>query len=57
VGGDFPVFRKELQGRFEKVHVVRPEAIREHSYECFLVALGYKQGPVVAARGREKKAE
>ena len=53
VGGDFPVFRKELQGRFEKVHIVRPEATREHSYECFLVALGYKQGPVVPARGRE----
>jgi len=57
VGGDFPIFRKELQGRFEKVHIVRPEATREHSYECFLVALGYKQGAVVPARGREQKAE
>jgi 23S rRNA (uridine2552-2'-O)-methyltransferase len=57
VGGDFPVFRKELQGRFEKVHIVRPEATREHSYECFLVALGYRQGPVVPARGREQRAE
>jgi len=53
VGGDFPAFRKELQGRFEKVHIVRPEATREHSYECFLVGLGYRQGPVVPAAGRE----
>jgi 23S rRNA (uridine2552-2'-O)-methyltransferase len=57
VGGDFPAFRKELQGRFDKVHIVRPEATREHSYECFLVGLGYKAGPVVPARGREKRAE
>lgn len=53
VGGDFPAFRKELQERFEKVHIVRPEATREHSYECFLVGLGYRQGPVVPAAGRE----
>jgi 23S rRNA (uridine2552-2'-O)-methyltransferase len=53
VGGDFPAFRKELQLRFDKVHIVRPEATREHSYECFLVALGYRHGQVVAARGRE----
>jgi 23S rRNA (uridine2552-2'-O)-methyltransferase len=56
VGGDFPAFRKELRVRFDKVHIVRPEATREHSYECFLVALGFKQGPVVAARGREAPA-
>jgi 23S rRNA (uridine2552-2'-O)-methyltransferase len=55
VGGDFPVFRKELQGLFEKVHIIRPEATREHSYECFLVALGYRHGPVVPAAGRQKK--
>lgn len=57
VGGDFPVFRKELQVRFEKVQIVRPEATREHSYECFLVGLGYKYGEQVPAKGREKKAE
>jgi len=57
VGGDFPVFRKELQGLFEKVHIVRPEATREHSYECFLVALGYRHGVVVPAAGRQKQAE
>jgi 23S rRNA (uridine2552-2'-O)-methyltransferase len=53
VGGDFPAFKKELQLRFDKVHIVRPQATREHSYECFLVGLGYKQGPVVRAAGRE----
>jgi 23S rRNA (uridine2552-2'-O)-methyltransferase len=52
VGGDFPAFKKELQLRFDKVHIVRPQATREHSYECFLVGLGYKQGPVVRAAGR-----
>jgi 23S rRNA (uridine2552-2'-O)-methyltransferase len=52
VGGDFPIFKKELQARFDKVHIVRPEATREHSYECFLVGLGYQQGPVVRPAGR-----
>jgi len=52
VGGDFPIFKKELQARFDKVHIVRPEATREHSYECFLVGLGYKRGPVVRVAGR-----
>ena len=42
VGGDFPIFRKELQQRFAKVHIVRPAATREHSYECFLVGVGYE---------------
>jgi 23S rRNA (uridine2552-2'-O)-methyltransferase len=52
VGGDFPIFKKELQARFDKVHIVRPQATREHSYECFLIGLGFKQGPVVRAAGR-----
>jgi 23S rRNA (uridine2552-2'-O)-methyltransferase len=56
VGGDFPAFRKELQLRFDKVHIVRPQATREHSYECFLVGLGYRKGPVVPARGRSAPA-
>ncbi len=52
VGGDFAIFKKELQDRFEKVHIVRPQATRERSYECFLVALGHKHGPAVKAAGR-----
>jgi len=42
MGGDFPAFKKEVAGRFEKVHVVRPKATREHSYECYVVGLGFK---------------
>jgi 23S rRNA (uridine2552-2'-O)-methyltransferase len=42
MGGDFPAFRKEVAGRFAKVHVVRPKATREHSYECYVVGTGFK---------------
>jgi 23S rRNA (uridine2552-2'-O)-methyltransferase len=42
MGGDFPVFKKEVAGRFQKVHVVRPKATREHSYECYVVGTGFK---------------
>lgn len=42
MGGDFPVFKKEVAERFEKVHVVRPKATREHSYECYVVGTGFK---------------
>ena len=33
MGGDFPIFKKEVRARFDKVDVVRPKATREHSYE------------------------
>jgi 23S rRNA (uridine2552-2'-O)-methyltransferase len=42
MGGDFPVFRKEVAARFEKTHIVRPKATREHSYECYVVGVGFK---------------
>lgn len=42
MGGDFPAFKKEVAGRFQKVHVVRPKATREHSYECYVVGTGFK---------------
>ncbi len=42
MGGDFPAFKKEVAGRFEKVHIVRPKATREHSYECYVVGTGFK---------------
>ena len=41
MGGDFPIFKKEVAGRFAKVHVVRPKATREHSYECYVVGTGF----------------
>jgi 23S rRNA (uridine2552-2'-O)-methyltransferase len=42
MGGEFPVFKKEVAARFTKVHVVRPKATREHSYECYVVGTGFK---------------
>jgi 23S rRNA (uridine2552-2'-O)-methyltransferase len=42
MGGDFPQLRKEFQARFNEVHVARPEATRERSYEVYLVGKGFK---------------
>ncbi len=42
MGGDFPAFRLEVQGRFDRVEVVRPRATREHSYEVYLVGTGFR---------------
>jgi len=42
MGGEFPIFRKEVAARFGKVHIVRPKATREHSYECYVVGTGFK---------------
>jgi 23S rRNA U2552 (ribose-2'-O)-methylase RlmE/FtsJ len=42
MGGDFPAFKKEVAARFAKVHVARPKATREHSYECYVVGVGFK---------------
>jgi 23S rRNA (uridine2552-2'-O)-methyltransferase len=42
MGGDFPILRKEVAARFERVDVAKPQATREHSYEVYLVAKGFK---------------
>jgi 23S rRNA (uridine2552-2'-O)-methyltransferase len=42
MGGEFPAFKKEVAAKFAKVHVVRPKATREHSYECYVVGTGFK---------------
>ena len=42
MGGDFPVFQKEMRARFSKVDVVRPEATRERSFEVFVVWRDFK---------------
>jgi 23S rRNA (uridine2552-2'-O)-methyltransferase len=53
MGGDFPVFKKELEAHFEKVHVMRPEATRESSYEVYVVAKGFRDGaPLARPSGR-----
>jgi 23S rRNA (uridine2552-2'-O)-methyltransferase len=42
MGGDFPELRKELQARFQEMHVVRPEATRESSYEVYVLGKGFR---------------
>jgi len=42
MGGEFPGLKKELQGRFDEVRVVRPEATRESSYEVYVLGKGYR---------------
>jgi len=42
MGGDFPIFQKEMRAHFGKVDVVRPEATRERSFEVFVVGTGFK---------------
>ena len=42
MGGDFPIFKKELQARFDEVHVVRPKATRDSSYEVYVVGKGFR---------------
>jgi 23S rRNA (uridine2552-2'-O)-methyltransferase len=37
MGGDFPALKKELQARYGEVHVVRPDATRERSYEIYVI--------------------
>jgi len=43
MGGEFPALKKELQGTFETVHVVRPQATRESSYEVYVVGKGFRR--------------
>jgi 23S rRNA (uridine2552-2'-O)-methyltransferase len=42
MGGDFPGFKKEVAARFEAVAVARPQAIRESSYEVYVVGKGFR---------------
>jgi 23S rRNA (uridine2552-2'-O)-methyltransferase len=50
MGGDFPGLRREFALRFEAVHVVRPEATRERSYEVYIVGKGFKGAGAEPAR-------
>ncbi len=53
MGGEFPALKKELAGSFQGVHVVRPMATRDSSYEVYVVGTGFRQtsdGPVKARR-------
>jgi 23S rRNA (uridine2552-2'-O)-methyltransferase len=42
MGGDFPGLKKELQGRFDEFHIVRPDAVRESSYEVYVLGKGFR---------------
>jgi 23S rRNA (uridine2552-2'-O)-methyltransferase len=52
MGGDFPGLKKELQGRFESVQIVRPQATRESSYEIYVLGKGYRGSRAAPARIR-----
>ena len=41
MGGDFPGFRREVAALFDEVHVARPQATRERSYEVYVVGKGF----------------
>jgi 23S rRNA (uridine2552-2'-O)-methyltransferase len=43
MGGEFPALKKELAARFDELHVVRPQATRESSYEVFVVGKGFRR--------------
>ncbi|HSN93361.1 MAG TPA: RlmE family RNA methyltransferase [Anaeromyxobacteraceae bacterium] len=43
MGGDFPVFRREVAGLFDEMHVARPQATRERSYEVYVVGKGFHE--------------
>ncbi len=43
MGGDFPVFKREVAARFDEVHVARPHATRERSYEVYVVGKGFRR--------------
>ncbi|ACL64515.1 ribosomal RNA methyltransferase RrmJ/FtsJ [Anaeromyxobacter dehalogenans 2CP-1] len=47
MGGDFPALKRELQGRFAAMHVIRPEAVRESSYEVYVLGTGFRGGAAV----------
>jgi 23S rRNA (uridine2552-2'-O)-methyltransferase len=46
MGGDFPALKKELLERFREVHVVRPQATRESSYEVYVLGKDYRGGEI-----------
>ncbi len=42
MGGDFPEFKREVAALFDEVHVARPQATRERSYEVYVVGKGFR---------------
>jgi 23S rRNA (uridine2552-2'-O)-methyltransferase len=50
MGGDFAGLKKDLQERFESVHVVRPQATRDSSYEVYVLGKGFRGRSRAAVR-------
>ncbi len=42
MGGDFPAFKREVAALFDEVHVARPQATRERSYEVYVVGKRFR---------------
>jgi 23S rRNA (uridine2552-2'-O)-methyltransferase len=42
MGGDFPLFKREVAALFDDVHVARPQATRDRSYEVYVVGKGFR---------------
>ncbi|GEJ58768.1 SAM-dependent methyltransferase [Anaeromyxobacter diazotrophicus] len=42
MGGDFQVFKGEVAALFDDVHIARPQATRESSYEVYLLGRGFR---------------
>lgn len=42
MGGDFQLFKGEVAEAFDEVHVARPQATRESSYEVYVVGKGFR---------------
>jgi 23S rRNA (uridine2552-2'-O)-methyltransferase len=45
MGGDFPELRREFSLLFDEVHVIRPEATRDSSYEVYILGKRFKGAP------------
>jgi 23S rRNA (uridine2552-2'-O)-methyltransferase len=52
MGGDFPGLKKELAEKFSGVHVARPMAVRDSSYEVYIVGTGFRRGVRAAVKAR-----
>ena len=56
-GPDVKRFVRQLEQRFAKVQILRPQATRSHSKEIYIIAKNYRpQRPVAEARGDKMEA-
>ena len=52
MGGEFPVLKKELAAEFDEIHVARPMATRDSSYEVYIVGKGFRRAVRDPVKGR-----